>query len=140
MKSTSGMTHFLGPCLVSWATKKQHSVGTSTAEAEYVAAASCCAQLLWIRQQLKDFCADTGCIRIYCDNASAVNICKNSCQHKRTKHIDIRHHFLRDNVEKGLISINFYATDKQIANIFTKALSREQFERNRLELGLIETT
>jgi len=54
-KSTSGMPHFLGPCLVSWTTKKQHSVAISTAEAEYVAATFCCAQLLWIRQQLKDF-------------------------------------------------------------------------------------
>jgi len=58
-KSTSGMTHFLGPYLVSWATKKQHSVAMSTAEAEYVVATSCCAQLLWIKQQLKDFCIDT---------------------------------------------------------------------------------
>jgi len=112
----------------------------STAEAEYVATASCCAQLLWIKQQLKDFCIDTGYIPIYYNNTCAINISKNPCQHKRTKHIDIRHHFLRDNVEKGLISMNFCNTDKQIANIFTKALSREQFERNRLELGLIETT
>ena len=59
---------------------------------------------------------------------------------KRTKHIDIHHHFLSDNVEKGLISMNFCATDKQIADMFTKALNREQFERNRLELGLIKTT
>ena len=65
---------------------------------------------------------------------------KNPCQHTRTKHIDIRHHFLRDNVEKGLISMNFCATNEQIADIFTKALSREQFERNRLELSLIKTT
>jgi len=64
-KSTSGMAHFLGPCLVSWATKKQYSLAMSTAEAEYVAAASCCAQLLWIRQQLKDFSVDTGCIPIF---------------------------------------------------------------------------
>ena len=64
-KSTSGMAHFLGPCLVSWATKKQHSVAMSIAEAEYVAAASCCAQLLWIKQQLKDFCIDTGCTYSY---------------------------------------------------------------------------
>jgi len=132
------MAHFLGPCLVSSATKKQHSVVMSTAEAEYVAAASCCAQLLWIGQQLKDFCVDTGCIPIYCDNRSAINISKNPCEHKRTKHIDIRPHFLRDNVEKGLISMNFCATDKQIVDIFTKAFSREQFERNRLELGLIK--
>jgi len=126
--------------LVSWATKKQHSVAMSTVEAEYFAATSCCTQLLWIRQQLKDFCVNTRCIPIFSDNTSAINISKNPCQHKRTKHIEIRHHFLRDNVEKGLISINFYATNKQIANIFTKALSREQFERNRLELGLIKTT
>jgi len=111
----------------------------SIAEAEHVALASCCAQLLWIRQQLKDFSVDTECNPICCDNTSTINISKNPCQHKRTKHIDIHHHFLRDNVEKWLISMNFCTTDKQIANIFTKALNREQFERNRLELGLIKT-
>jgi len=79
----------------------------STAGAEYIALASCCAQLLWIRQQLKDFCVDTRCISIFCDNTSAINIFKNPCQHKKTKYIDIRHHFLRENVEKGLISMNF---------------------------------
>ena len=76
-KSTSGMAHVLGPYLVSWATKKQHLVAISTAEAEYVAVASCCTQLLWIKQQLKDFYVDTGCILIYCDNTSAINISKN---------------------------------------------------------------
>jgi len=74
------------------------------------------------------------------NNTSAINIAKNQCQHKRTKYIDIRHHFLRDNVEKVLISMNFCVIDKQIADIFTKALSREQFENNRLELGLIKRT
>ena len=59
---------------------------------------------------------------------------------KKTKHIDIRHHFLRDNVEKGLVSMNYCATNKQIADIFTKALNREQFEKNILELGFIKTT
>jgi len=112
----------------------------SKAEAEYVVTASRCAQLLWIKQQLKDFCVDTGCIPIYCDNTSAINISKNPCQYKRTKHIDIRHQFLRDNVEKRLISMNFCPTENQIADIFTKALSREQFERNRLELALIKIT
>jgi len=136
-KSTSGMAHFLGPCLVSWATKKQHSVALSTAEAEYVAAASCCAQILWIKQQLKDFHVDMDAVPIFCDNTSAINISKNPCQHKRTKHIDIRHHFLRDNVEKGLITMNFCPTDKQIADIFNKALPRESFHKNRLELGIL---
>jgi len=89
-KNTLGMAHFLRPCLVSWATKKQYSIGMSTTEVEYVAVASCCAQLLWIRQQLKDFSVDIRCISIFCDNTSAINIAKNPCQHKRTKHIDIR--------------------------------------------------
>lgn len=81
---------------------------------------------------------DVGCVPIFCDNTSAINVAKAPMQHKRTKHIDIRHHFLRDNVEKGLISIMFYSTEDQIANIFTKALSREHFEKNRLELGMIK--
>jgi len=81
-----------------------------------------------------------GCIPIFCDNTSAINITKIPCQHKRTKHIDIPHHFLRDNVEKGLISMNFCGTNNQIADIFTKPLSQEQFEKNRLELDLIKIT
>jgi len=72
-----------------------------------------------------------------CDNTSAVNMAKNSVQHKRTKHIDIRYHFLRDNVEKGLIVMTFCKTEDQIADIFTKALGREPFQKNRLALGLI---
>jgi len=105
-KSISGIAHFLRPYLVSWATKKQHSVAISIAEAKYAAAASCCAQLLWIRQQLKNFFVNMGCILIFCDNTSVINIIKNLCQYKRTKDINIRHHFLRDNVEKSLISKN----------------------------------
>ena len=109
----------------------------STAEAEYVAAASCCAQLLWIKQQVKDFGIETSCIPILCDNTSAINMAKNPVQHKRTKHIDVRHHFLRDNVEKGNIIMEFCKTENQVADIFTKALGRELFKKNRLELGLI---
>ena len=76
-------------------------------------------------------------VTIFCDNTSAINISKNPCQHNKTKHIDIRHHFLRDNVEKGLISMNFCSTDMQIADIFTKALNRESFDKNRPELGIL---
>ena len=132
------MAHFLGSCLISWGSKKQNSIALTTAEAEYVAAASCCAQLLWIKQQLSDFGLKIEQVPIFCDNTSAINIAKNPVQHKRTKHIDIRHHFLRDNVEKGLISMNFCTTEEQIAEIFTKALAREQFQRNRLELGMMK--
>ncbi|XP_070028737.1 secreted RxLR effector protein 161-like [Nicotiana sylvestris] len=138
-KSTSGMAHFLGSCLISWDTRKQNSVALSIAEAEYVAAASCYAKLLWIKQQLEDFGVYTDCVPLLCDNTSALNMAKNLVQHKRTKHIDMTHHFLRDNVEKGLICMKFCSIEDQIADIFTKALSREHFERNRLELGLIKS-
>ncbi|XP_070042942.1 secreted RxLR effector protein 161-like [Nicotiana tomentosiformis] len=137
-KSTSGMAHFLGSCLISWGTRKQNSVAFSTTEAKYVAAASCCAQLKWIKQQLEDFEVFSDCVQLLCDNTSALNMAKNPVQHKRTKHIDVRHHFLRDNVEKWLICMKFYSTEDQIADIFTKALNREHFERNRLALGLIK--
>ena len=72
-----------------------------------------------------------------CDNTSTVSIGKNQVQHKRTKHIDVRHHLLRDNVEKGNIVLTYCLTEEQIADIFTKALSKDQFKSNRLKLGMM---
>ena len=137
-KSTSGMVQFLGTCLVSWSSKKQNSVALSTAEAEYVAAAACCSQVLWIKQQLRDFGINYDCVTIYCDNTSAICISKDPVHHSRVKHIHIRHHFLKDNVEKGLIKLEFCQTKNQIADILTKPLNREQYEKMRMELGLIK--
>ncbi|XP_075103468.1 secreted RxLR effector protein 161-like [Nicotiana tabacum] len=88
-KSTSGMAHSLGPCLISWVTKKQNYVALSTAEAEYVAATSCCAQLMWIKKKLEDFGMFHDCVPLLCDNTSALNMIKNLVQQKRTKHIDV---------------------------------------------------
>src|SRR6185295_10967724 len=124
-------------CLLSLASKKQNSVDTSTAEAEYVTTASCCSQILWLRQQLKDFGISFSTVPIKCDNTSAINIAKNPVQHSRKKHIDIRHHFLRDNVEKGLIRMDHCMIEGQIADIFTKPLDRSPFEHLRLLLGMI---
>ena len=111
-KSTSGYCQFLGRCLVSWASKKQHSVALSTAEAEYVAAGSCTAQVLWIKHQLQDYHLNLGCIPIMCDNTSAISLTKNPIQHSGTKHIEIRNHFLRDEVGKNEIILNFIDTEK----------------------------
>jgi hypothetical protein len=95
-KSTSGTCQFLGRSLVSWSSKKQTSVALSTAEAEYVAAGQCCVQLLWMRQTLRDFGYNLSKVPLLCDNESAIRMTDNPIEHSRTKHIDIRHHFLRD--------------------------------------------
>jgi len=126
-KSTSRTCQFLGPFLVSWHSKKQNSVALSTAEAEYIVAGACCAQPLWIMQQLRDLVINLKEVPIKCDNKSAIDITKNPVQHSHTKHIEVRHHFIRDHVEKGHITLTFVPTYYQIADIFTKPLSEECF-------------
>ncbi|KAJ9560607.1 hypothetical protein OSB04_005767 [Centaurea solstitialis] len=106
-KSTTGHIQFLGDKLVSWASKKQNCVSLSMAEAEYVAAASCCSQIIWMRTQLRDYGFKFDKIPIYCDSKSAIAISCNPVQHKKTKHIDIRYHFIKDHVEKGTIELYF---------------------------------
>ena len=99
-KSTSGTCQFLGTSLVSWSSRKQASVALSSTEAEYVAAASCCSQILWMKQTLQDYGLSFVRVPIFVDNMPAVSIAKNPVLHSRTKHIDIRFHFLRDNNER----------------------------------------
>ena len=137
-KSTSGTCQFLGDRLISWFSKKQTSIATSTAEAEYMAAASCCAQVLWMKQQLSDYDVEAKEIPIFCDNTSAIAITQNPVLHSRTKHIDVRYHFIRDHVEKKNVRIEYVRTEKQIADIFTKPLSETRFMELRTELGMLE--
>ncbi|XP_048494446.2 retrovirus-related Pol polyprotein from transposon RE1 isoform X1 [Beta vulgaris subsp. vulgaris] len=137
-KSTSDMVQFLGFCMVSWSSKKQNIVALSTVEAEYIAAAACCSQLLWIKQQLRDFGIIYDCVPIYCYNTSAICISKDPVYHTRVKHIHIRHHFLKDNVEKGLIKVDFYETENQIDDILTNPLNREKHEKMRMELRMLK--
>ncbi|GJT77480.1 retrovirus-related pol polyprotein from transposon TNT 1-94 [Tanacetum coccineum] len=89
-RSTSGSAQFLGHRLVSWSSKKQKSTAISTTEAEYIALSGCCAQILWMRSQLRDYGFAFNKIPMYCDNQSAIALCCNSVQHSRSKHIDIR--------------------------------------------------
>ena len=108
----------------------------SSAEAEYVAAAGCCAQVLWIKSQLADYDVHYDKVPIFCDNTSAIAISNNPVLHSRTKHIDIRYHFIRDHIEKGNVEILFISTDKQLAEIFTKPLDDNTFKRLVSELGM----
>jgi hypothetical protein len=137
-KSTSGGCQLLGRSLVSWSSKKQNSVAFSTAEAEYISVGSCCAQLLWMKQTLLDYGVKFKEIPLLCNNESAIKIANNPVQHSRTKHIDIRHHFLRDHVSKGDIKIDGVSTDDQLADIFTKPLDESRLCKLRNELNVID--
>ncbi|KAK6149332.1 hypothetical protein DH2020_016857 [Rehmannia glutinosa] len=136
-KSTSGSCQFIGDCLVSWFSKKQNCVSLSTAEAEYISATFCCTQLLWMKQTLADYKCSFKNVPIFCDNISAINIAQNPIHHNRTKHIEIRHHFLRDCVSKPKIEISFVPSQDQLADIFTKPLSSETFASIRARLGIM---
>ncbi|KAJ9544292.1 hypothetical protein OSB04_023999 [Centaurea solstitialis] len=125
-KSTSGACQFLGDKLVSWSFRKQNCVSLSTAEAEYVAAACCCSQVLWMKTQLADFGYTMQRIPIYCDSKSAIQITANPVQHSRTKHIDIRYHFIKDHVEKGNVELYFVESDYQLADLFTKPFDEKR--------------
>jgi hypothetical protein len=105
-KSTSGGCFYVGNNLVACMSKKQASISHSTAEAEYIAASSCCTQLLWMKTLLGDYRFSQDTMIINYDNTNAINISKNPVQHSRTKHIDIRHHFLRDLVESEVVSLS----------------------------------
>jgi hypothetical protein len=121
---------------VSWSSKKQTSVALSNAEAEYVATCHCCVQLLWMRQILGDFGYNLSKVPLLCDNESAICLADNPIEHSRTKHIDIRHHFLRDHQQRGDIDLCHISTENYI---FTKPLDEKRFCRLRSELNVLNT-
>ncbi|GJT46671.1 putative ribonuclease H-like domain-containing protein [Tanacetum coccineum] len=162
-KSTTGGCQFLGRRLISWQCKKQTIVATSTTEVEYVAAASCCGQVLWIQNQMPDYGyyfmntkihidnESTICIggqmldygynfmntKIFIDNESTICIVKNPVFYSKTKHIEIRHHFIRDSSEKKLIQMIKIHTDHNVADLLTKAFDVGRFQYLIASIGML---
>ena len=136
-KSTSGHCQFLGNRLISWASKKQTSVACSSTDAEYVVVGRCCAKVLSIQNQLVDYGFKYINTHICCDITSDILMTQNLIQHSKTKHIDIRHHFIRDNVEKGKIELYHVSTEDQIADIFTKPLDEKKTLHFIERLGML---
>lgn len=127
-KSTSGYVFSLGSGVVSWSSKKQATVALSSAEAEYMVASLASSQAVWMRRILTDLhLVQEHPTTIYCDNNSTISMTKNPVFHARTKHIEIRHHYIRDLVQDGQVELQFCPTSEQIADIFTKALSTASF-------------
>ncbi|GKC66925.1 retrovirus-related pol polyprotein from transposon TNT 1-94 [Tanacetum coccineum] len=137
-KSTSGVCTFMGCCLTSWFSKKQTALANSTTEVEYVSAYKACQPALWIKQALVDYDIKLYDIPVLCDNKGEIDLSKNPVLHSRTKHIEIHHHFLRDNLQKGNITIEKVTSKDKIADILTKPLKREPFNLLRLGIGLME--
>ncbi|CAJ2654885.1 unnamed protein product [Trifolium pratense] len=136
-KSTSGYVFMIGSKAVSWCSKKQPIVTLSTTEAEFIAAANCACQAIWLSRVLDHISnRKNDCITLYCDNSSTIKLSKNPVMHGRSKHIDVRFHFLRDLTKDGKIQLLHCSSFEQTTYIMTKALSLESFCKFRDMLGL----
>ncbi|KAD6795802.1 hypothetical protein E3N88_06698 [Mikania micrantha] len=138
-KSVSANIFMLGSCAVSWSSRKQASVALSSSEAEYISATAAACQGIWLRRILSDLGIDqTGPTIILCDNKSAINLSKNPIMHSRSKHIELKHHFIRDLVKQEAIQLEFCGTNEQLADMLTKAISKEKFVFFRQQVGMQE--
>ncbi|GKF44172.1 hypothetical protein Tco_0130724 [Tanacetum coccineum] len=125
-----------GGKLVSWLSKKQKCTAISSTEAKYIALSGCCAQILWMRSQLTYYGFHFNKIPLYCDNKSAIALYCNNVQHSRPKHIDVHYHFIKEQVENGIMELYFVRTEYQLSDIFTKSLPRERFNFLIEKLGM----
>ncbi|GJY18082.1 hypothetical protein Tco_0389573 [Tanacetum coccineum] len=119
-----------------WSSKKQKSTAISSTEVEYIALSGCCAQIIWMRSKLTDYGSQFNKIPLYCDNKSAIALRYNNVQHLRVKHIDVRYHFIKQQMENRIVELYFVWTEYQLANIFTKPLPRERFNFLIEKLGM----
>lgn len=138
-KSTSGYAFLLSSGAVSWSSKKQPIVTLSTTEAEFVAAAGCACQAVWMRRVLENLGHfQNGVTTVLCDNSSTIKLAKNPVMHGRSKHIDVRFHFLRELTKEGAIELVHCGTRDQVADLMTKPLKLEMFLKLREQLGMCQ--
>lgn len=133
-KSRTGYIIKVNGCIVSWTSKLQKTVSTSSAEAEYMAISSTVKEIIWIQQVLQEITGNTVTMEtplLYCDNQAAIAISKNDIHHDRTKHIDISHHFIRQKVKEQKLILEWISTKEQVADILTKPLGSILFQQFR---------
>jgi hypothetical protein len=136
-KSTSGFVFMLGGAAISWSSKKQTSVALSSTEAEYIAAAHATKEVVWLRRLLTELGLDLHFPTVlHIDNQSAIAIARNPEFHDRTKHIEVRHHFLRHKVEGEEIRLEYTPTDDQVADVLTKGVVREKHDKFAGAIGI----
>ena len=138
-RSTSGYVFDVGSAAISWSSKRQPTVALSSCEAEYIGQTQATKEAVWLRgllDQLNPSAKCTQAVIIYCDNQGAIALAKNPQFHARTKHIDIQHHYVREQVTAGTVALEYVPTDQQVADGLTKALPRDKFEKFRELIGL----
>ncbi|CAL1682484.1 unnamed protein product [Lasius platythorax] len=137
-KSITGSVFLGNGAAISWHSKRQRTVALSTVEAEYVALAFTCQEALWLRELIRETepWKDVEPIELFCDNNGAICLTKNAALSQRTKHIDVRHHFVRESVENKKVTIKHLSTDEMIADMLTKPLARNKYECYVKRLGL----
>ena len=138
-KSTTGVVFFLNGSPITWTSQKQKVVALSSCEAEYMAAATAACQGIWLSRLYGELArSDPMTVKLFIDNKSAIALSKNPVHHDRSKHIDIRFHFIRECIEDGKVPIEHVGTDKQLADLLTKALGRVRFSLLHQWLGVAE--
>jgi hypothetical protein len=136
-KSTSGILFYLGTSPVTWVTQKQKVVALSSCEAEYMAGAAAACQGIWLGRLLSELLGvDFETVILKIDNQSAISLCKNPVFHERSKHIEVRYHFIREKVEEGIVAVEHVGTNHQLADILTKPLARVKFQEMREKIGV----
>jgi hypothetical protein len=138
-KSTSGYVFMACGGAISWTSRQQTSVALSTTEAEYVAATEACKELIWLNRLMKDLSILSTLPPpvLYIDNQAALSLARNPSHHSRTKHIDVRYHFIRTEVAAGTINLQQIGTKENTADICTKALPKPTFEYHRMGMGVV---
>ncbi|XP_074347280.1 secreted RxLR effector protein 161-like [Apium graveolens] len=136
-KSTSGYAFRIGSAIFSWSSKKQQIVALSTCEAEYMAAAACACQAIWLGYILGESnFAKEGPVKIYVDNKSAISLAKNPVSHSRSKYINIKYHFIREQVNEKIVELVHGKTEENLTDIFTKPLKPDVFHKMKRKLGM----
>ncbi|GAU36961.1 hypothetical protein TSUD_57390 [Trifolium subterraneum] len=131
-KSTAGYVFLLGGAPIAWSSKKESVVALSSCEAEYIAASLCACQAIWLANLIEEIMGeDHGVVKMRIDNISAINLAKNPVAHGKSKHIEMRFHYLREQVRNGRICVEHCKSEDQIADIMTKAVQTEIFKRIR---------
>lgn len=135
-KSRSGFVFMFNGAPISWSSQRQSVVSLSTAESEYIALSHGAKEAIWLRQFLKELNINCNYVEIFVDNQAAIKLASNSEHHKRSKHIDVRYHFIRDIVNKKQIALEYVSSKDQLADIFTKPLAKAQFCYLREKLNI----